>query len=199
MTNTAIQQTDDAGPTATFEKQLEAKVLQGLDLAIQNAIAAQQRLYVLGTAALAQALSKRVGSREESTKPDVNESESRSMEELASRVKEIVETHEASVEESGSPVNSASTTFRLMMAFAEVLDMLNAVNAQQMSNYIKVTLYSELEFGKDPGTISPIAARFWMDLLTNSQLAQVIGDLKAVSAAFDLPSAEHGSHDLAET
>lgn len=188
MTNTGIQQTSHIGSTEPFEKQLEAKILQGLDLAIQNAVNAQQQLYVLGQAALAEALKERAGSREDSAKPEVSDTQSPSMEELARRLRGIAETgNKPGTKESASPADPASSTSCLMTAFAEALAMLNAVNVQQMLGYVLVFLSSKLEFDKNPG---PITARVWVDLLTNNQLVELLVALKAASGELKPADAE---------
>ena len=186
MSKTTHQQNDDAGSTEVFQEALEGKVLQGLGLAIDNAVAAQQALYVVGQAALAKELQERLSSLEGSTQSDESESEAPSMEELAGRLRGIVEAgREASVDKSVSPGGPAQTTSRLMTAFAVALAMLNEVNVQQMLGYILVALAS----GVQVKGIGPADARILVELLTRNRLGEFLADLKAAERARSLRNA----------
>jgi hypothetical protein len=195
MTNPPTPPSNDTAQTETFEKQLEAKVLLGLELAIKNAVMAQQQLYDVGTAALAQELSDRFGKRENASKPEVSESQSITLAELAKQFQFASNPGELSLKEDIN-ANPASTVSALMTAFSQALAMLNAVNVQHMLGYILVALSAELEFEKDPG---PIAAKLWEDLLTKDQLAQFLVAFNTAEKAFYSNPAKPGPQDTAET
>ncbi len=109
-----------------------SKVLQGLGIAIENAVVAQNELYVTGQAPLVNTLQTRLSSMEESAKAEKSESKPPSLEELAERLQGIAKTsREANAEQAILPDDPAQTTARLMRAFALALAMLNEVNAQQ--------------------------------------------------------------------
>ena len=179
MTMTMSQQNTDGAQTDVFQTALESKVLEGLGMAIENAVAAQNALYATGQAALAEALKARLSSLEESAQTEKSDSETPSIDELAEQLQGIAKaSQQAGTDKSVLPEDPAQTTNRLMRAFALALAMLSEVNAQQMLDYVLVVVAA----GVNIHHIDAGDARILVDLLTGNRLVDLLVDLKAAEA-----------------
>ncbi len=180
MAKTTPLQNNEEIQAEAFQVALESKVLQGLGMAIENAVAAQNNLYAIGQAALANALQARLGGMGESAQTGKGEAPTPSVAELAERLQSIVKTgKDAGVEQSAVSDDPAQTTVQLMRAFSLALAMLTEVNTQQMLGYVLVVLSSEVKIHD----LDAADARILVDLLTNNRLVQLLADLKATENA----------------
>lgn len=154
---------------------LEAAVLQGLGEAIANAVQAQQQLYTAGEAILAQAAARRLAGTAELPEkmPDgAPAAPPADLEALRQRLADRI----AGAKPSGG-ASPAAFTRSLMTAFAESLDLLAAVNAQQMMGYVRVLLALELDYqGEDLG---PAAAKVLTEVFDGEALVQLLAALAA--------------------
>jgi hypothetical protein len=74
-----------------------------------------------------------------------------------------------------------------MAAFAESLDMLAAVHAQQMMGYARVLIALGLDYQAQP--ISPAAARMLEEVLDGEALVQLLTALSAERRSCERPGA----------
>ena len=171
-----------------FAAGLEAAVLQGLGAAIENAVQAQQQLYVTGQAAFTAAVARRLsGSAEpaEGTDEAGAAAAPEDPEDVRARLREAL-----SLAAAGPGLDPAETTRTLMTAFAESLDLLAAVNAQQMMGYVRVLLALGFEYqGEELG---PAAVKALEEVFDGEALAQVLAALAAERKAFPNDPAQAG-------
>jgi len=178
MTITTFHQDRAAGVAGDFQQALEGKILQGLGLAIENAVTAQSQLYLVGQAAFTQAIQMRLSRPVTSSPADVCETAATaSTDELAAQLQSIANAGLGAPDHSLAAGDSAESLTRLMTAFSAALAMLNEVNTQQMLGYVLVVLAAGIDI---EGTLGPAQARIIETLLSNNRLAQIISELKAV-------------------
>ena len=134
---------------------LEAAVLQGLGEAIANAVQAQQQLYATGEAILAQAAARRLAGTAELPEREGEGAPAAPAEDLEALRRRLAERIAGAKPSGGA--SPAAVTRSLMTAFAESLDLLATVNAQQMMGYVRVLLALDFQYqGEDLG---PAAAK----------------------------------------
>lgn len=171
-----------------FAAGLETAVLQGLGAAIENAVEAQQQLYVTGQAAFTAAVARRLsGSAEpaESADEPAAAEAPEDPEDGRARLREALPSASA-----GSGLDPAETARSLMTAFAESLDLLAAVNAQQMMGYTRVLLALGFDYqGKELG---PAAVKALEEVFDGEAVAQVLAALAAEAKAFPSAPASAG-------
>ncbi|WP_190303135.1 MULTISPECIES: RebB family R body protein [Methylomonas] len=177
MTITTFHQDRDAGVAGDFQHALEGKVLQGLGLAIENAVTAQSQLYLVGQAAFTQAIQMRLSRPVTSSPAEVcDTAAATSTDELAAQLQTIANAGLGALDNSLAAGDSAESATRLMTAFSAALAMLNEVNTQQMLGYVLVVLAAGIDIDS---TLGPAQARTMETLLSNNRLIQFISELKA--------------------
>lgn len=174
-----------AGGTAeAYAAGLEAAVLQGLAQAIDNAVNAQQQLYTTGQAAFTEAVARRLSGTGEAPEPAGAGAAPKAPASDAQDLERRVAERLSSASAAGEP-DPAAFTRGLMAAFAESLDMLAAVNAQQMMGYARVLIALGLDYQAQP--ISPAAARMLEEVLDGEALVQFLTALSAESRSSERP------------
>jgi len=177
MTITTFHQDRAAGDAGDFQQALEGKILQGLGLAIDNAVSAQSQLYLVGQAVFTQAIQMRLSRPVTSSPVDASETAAACSNEIAAQLQSIANAGLGAPDNPLAAGDSAESLTRLMTAFSAALAMLNEVNTQQMLSYVLVALAAGIDI---EGTLGPAQARIIETLLSSNRLAQIIGELKAV-------------------
>lgn len=155
---------------------LEAEVLNGLGVAIRNAVQAQQQLFVAGQAGFTDAVVRRLATAAGPSEPVEGAagatSPAEDLEGLAARLGDTLPSARAPAGH-----DPAESTRRLMAAFAESLDLLSAVHAQQMMGYVRVLVALGFDYqGKELG---PAASKALEEVFDGDAVVQLLAALAA--------------------
>ena len=166
------------GSTEAYATGLEAAVLQGLGQAIENAVQAQQQLYVTGQAAFTEAVAHRLSGGGDGAETPGTAPPASSPEALGDLHEGVHETVSAARSAAGG--DPAEITRSLMSAFAESLDLLSAVHAQQMMGYVRVLVALGFDYqGKELG---PAAAKAFEEVFEGDALVQTAQLIQLLNA-----------------
>ena len=173
---TVNPQITDAVATS-FGESMERAVTQALGLAMNNAVLATQQLYVLGQAALTQALTVRLETIAEAG-PTPEKSEVEAAIRAAAPASGDLSTAEGGGA-TGTTRDGPELAVRWSSAFAASLTLINAAVTQQMSNIVGVVLKAQVNTSSP---LSPADAMLLEEILQGDAVAETIATLKAVKA-----------------
>ncbi len=176
----------DAEIAATPALNLANELVRALGEAAQNAVVAQQQLWVLGQAALTQALARREAGGADAPGTAATTGTSAAAKDLEPLRERLQATKRAARGAAAGPEPETrgdlpDELLELMTSFSLSMTLLDEVWTQQALDIVQVVIAADLELGQKE--LDPASARLFVELLSGNRVVQVLADLDAVEGA----------------